>query len=45
LSRPSRWWWKQTALPREAARRGADVMLLLGGFASFRFYVRVSSNA
>jgi glycosyltransferase involved in cell wall biosynthesis len=36
LSRPRRWWWEQTELPREAARRSADVVLLLGGFASFR---------
>ena len=35
-SRPRRWWWEQTALPREGTLRGADVMLLLGGFASFR---------
>jgi glycosyltransferase involved in cell wall biosynthesis len=34
-SRLRRWWWEQTALPREARRRRADVMLLLGGFASF----------
>jgi glycosyltransferase involved in cell wall biosynthesis len=34
-SRLRRWWWEQTALPREVKRRGADVMLLLGGFASF----------
>ncbi len=34
-SRLRRWWWEQTALPREVRRRSADVMLLLGGFASF----------
>lgn len=36
VDRPRRWWWEQARLPAEADRRGAAVILQLGGFASFR---------